>query len=186
MIFYRDDFVDEYTLEELHRLYNFIDLEDYWYDTGQGRVFHISKVFTEWKNKKYYSLLIDVLKEIKKEIETSFDIEAPVYADSYMFVKWIEGKQQYPHADSHHNTGRPNNTPWRKFSTVLYLNDEFDGGETYFPDHDLSIEPKKGRLALFSSGLDYKHGVNRVENGVRKNLIAFWGYDREMCRQYRI
>lgn len=181
-----DNFIDDGTLSEVIRVCNFIDQEDYWYKAGQASVFHISKILTEWDNKKYYSMMLGILKDIKQECMDVFDTEKNICPDSYMFAKWNPGTKQYPHSDSHLNNGEANDTPWRKFSTVLYLNENFDGGETYFPQHGITIEPKKGRLALFSSGLDYQHGVSEIKNGTRFNLISFWGYEMNRCREYRI
>ncbi len=39
----------------------------------------------------------------------------------------------------------------RCFTAVLYINDDFEGGETRFPRLDLGIKPKAGRLALWSN-----------------------------------
>ena len=188
MITYKDEFIDSSLLSELLRIYNFIDEEDYWFDTGPGRdvgVFHFNNFLRLCKSKDDYSILIKTLKKIKQELLVTAQINKAIYADSYMAAKWVVGDKQYPHSDSHRNNGHPNETWWRKYSTVLYLNDDCSGGNTYFPDHDLTIEPKKGRLALFDAGLEYKHGVSEVTSGVRKNLIAFWGYEKEVC-EYRI
>ncbi len=189
MIHYTDDFIDEDRLNQIMDIYSFIESEDLWYDTGINRdakVFHISQLMYKWKMKKEYSILIKLLREIRDEIKVQFNTQKPIYADSYMAAKWTVGNKQYPHSDSHLNIGIPNDTPWRKYSSVLYLNDECTGGHTYFPDHGITIEPKKGRLTLFDSGLEYKHGVSEVTEGVRKNLIAFWGFDKSVCKEYRI
>ena len=39
----------------------------------------------------------------------------------------------------------------RLFTSIIYLNDVADGGDTVFPSLDLRIAPRKGRLLLFSN-----------------------------------
>jgi hypothetical protein len=47
------------------------------------------------------------------------------------------------------------------FTSITYLNDSFDGGETYIPN-DMKIIPKTGRT-LFFDGQFYTHGVTEVK-----------------------
>jgi hypothetical protein len=186
MIYSIDNFINEKELQRVSDICKLIDKEDYWYNAGQSSVYYASRVLKELNNKKDYLFLIGILKNIKNKTLELFNPDKDICADSYMFAKWMEGSKQYPHSDSHANTGLPNDTYWRKFSTVLYLNEDFNGGETYFPQHGITIEPKKGRLALFNSGLSYKHGVSEIKDGTRFNLIAFWGHEMNKCREYRI
>lgn len=37
---------------------------------------------------------------------------------------------------------------------IFYLNDNFVGGETYFPKHDVTVVPKKGSFLYFEQGYD--------------------------------
>lgn len=39
----------------------------------------------------------------------------------------------------------------RKFTMLAYLNDDFDGGATYFPNLDFMMRPKKGRVVIFNN-----------------------------------
>ena len=54
---------------------------------------------------------------------------------------------------------------------ILYLNDNFSGGETVF-ENDTIIKPKKGRLLVFSNGI-FLHKVNLITEGTRY-VIAGW------------
>ena len=54
------------------------------------------------------------------------------------------------------------------------LNDNFQGGETYFPEHNFFIKPKTGRLAIFTSGSDHIHGVKKVLSGDRYTLATWF------------
>lgn len=63
----------------------------------------------------------------------------------------------------------------RHYSAVLYLNDNFEGGQFFFAHRNkseqIALEPKCGRLVAFNAG-DY-HGVKAVTKGQRC-AIAMW------------
>ncbi len=56
---------------------------------------------------------------------------------------------------------------------VLYLNDDYEGGELFFPDIGLEIKPKSGQLIAWPSGPFFEHGVKPVLRGDRYVVSAF-------------
>ncbi|KAI2655356.1 Prolyl 3-hydroxylase 3 [Labeo rohita] len=66
----------------------------------------------------------------------------------------------------------------RDLSAVLYLNDDFEGGEFFFADRDAKtvtarVKPKCGRMVGFTSGPVNPHGVTAVTAG-RRCALALW------------
>ena len=60
------------------------------------------------------------------------------------------------------------------FANVIYVNDDFTGGELHFPEIDITYVPKKGALIVFPSSDEYLHGVKPVGAGpTRYALPAF-------------
>lgn len=60
------------------------------------------------------------------------------------------------------------------FANVLYINDDFTGGELHFPEIDVTYRPEKGALIVFPSADEYLHGVLPVGPGpIRYALPAF-------------
>ena len=55
-------------------------------------------------------------------------------------------------------------------SILTYLNDEYEGGELYFPELDYAVRPKKGMIIMFPGNLHYVHGVAPITSGVRYTL----------------
>ena len=62
----------------------------------------------------------------------------------------------------------------RYMTFLMYLNDDFEGGETVFPNLGVSIKPKKGKALVFfntdENGIlirDSLHGGNPVESGTK-------------------
>jgi hypothetical protein len=62
-------------------------------------------------------------------------------------------------------------------SILVYLNDEYEGGELYFPDLDFGIRPKKGMMITFPGNLYYTHGVAPVTSGTRYTLSQWCYFD---------
>lgn len=55
-------------------------------------------------------------------------------------------------------------------SVLAYLNDDYEGGELYFPDHDVTIKPKRGSIITFPGNAHYIHGVKPITNGIRYTM----------------
>lgn len=62
----------------------------------------------------------------------------------------------------------------RDISMVIYLNDNFEGGEIVFPHQAISIKPRKGMMVAFPSTHHFLHGVNPVTNGVRYAIVNWF------------
>lgn len=88
--------------------------------------------------------------------------------------RWDAGEGQGLHADGENEDGTPNGTYIVDYGSVIYINDNYRGGEIYFPQHDLEIKPKEGTLIFFPSSTYYLHGVNSVIEGVRYTSPHFW------------
>lgn len=129
--------------------------------TSKSRFFEM----LSWTNPDF---IHDMNKKVWNEINkyaiswdfTFFGIESP------SVQKYAVGKEYKVHTD--HYPQSP-----RICSAVLYLNDNFSGGHTFFPYVNYSVEPKAGRLAIFPSNFIYAHAALPVEKGT-KYAVAYW------------
>jgi len=39
----------------------------------------------------------------------------------------------------------------RKYSALIYLNDDFEGGETYFPKINYTVKPEIGKMVIWEN-----------------------------------
>lgn len=53
---------------------------------------------------------------------------------------------------------------------LVYLNDDYEGGELYFPRYNYSIKPTAGTMITFPGSLYYIHGVKEITKGVRYTI----------------
>lgn len=120
------------------------------------------RFYNEHYNKSYAyidtrPLKIDVDENINSIIK-KFDIK--FYLDNLEIVQRKSGSVMEDHID----TGD-------SLSFILYLNDDYFGGETVLED-TVTIIPKTGRLLIFTNGT-IPHRVNVIKSGVRY-VIAGW------------
>lgn len=85
--------------------------------------------------------------------------------------RYSEGEYYKTHTDS--NKSYLN---CRAFSCVTFLNDDFEGGELYFPLKNKSFVPKTGSSILFAS--DELHGSKIIKSGTKYSLVQFIVYPK--------
>lgn len=105
-----------------------------------------------------------------------FDGELP------QFLVYEVGDYYIPHCDvpdkwyGENNQESENN---RDLSCILYLNDDFEGGDLFFPELSITIKPKKGMLVVFPSNYQYLHGVSPVTKGTRYAIVTWVAIKRD-------
>jgi len=119
-------------------------------------------------------LLISINKQIRDAIVTASKDYADIYKIDLGYLtpisiaKYSTGKQMGPHVDSYGDERSP------VLSVVLYLNDDYDGGDLYFPNQNISIKPSAGSLVAFPSIEPYYHQSNIVTRGIKYMSPGFW------------
>lgn len=88
--------------------------------------------------------------------------------------KWQPGSFAEPHADNTDENGNPSSWRQHKYVAILYLNDDYVGGELYFTQHNIEIAPKAGTLVIFNPNSENLHGVKMVTCGSRYTLLTSW------------
>lgn len=56
---------------------------------------------------------------------------------------------------------------------VVYINDDYEGGEIYYPKKGIAIKAKARSLVIHPSSEEYTHGVKEVKSGIRYTLTSF-------------
>nr|XP_012788640.1 unnamed protein product [Sorex araneus] len=139
-------------------------------------------------------LLLEASERARTVTQAYFSPERPLHLSFTHLVcrSAIEGEQaqrmdlSHPvHADNcvlDPDTGEcwrePPAYTYRDYSGLLYLNDDFRGGNLFFTEPDAvtvtaQVQPRCGRLVAFSSGGENPHGVWAVTRG-RRCALALW------------
>jgi hypothetical protein len=66
----------------------------------------------------------------------------------------------------------------RVLSSVMYLNDDYEGGEIEFANSNVKIKPEAGSIIFFPSNFLYVHEVLPITNGYRYSM-PHWFHNRK-------
>jgi hypothetical protein len=97
-----------------------------------------------------------------------------VYCRPPVLIKWIPGNLQSPHADKQLNDGTPNPFPTYDLNSVIYWNNNFEGGEIYYPQYDIELKIEPGMAVAHPGDIHYIHGVKEVLSGFRWTTPSFY------------
>ncbi|WP_269530766.1 2OG-Fe(II) oxygenase [Chitinimonas sp. BJYL2] len=91
--------------------------------------------------------------------------KSDIEPQEFCAIRYTQGGRYLPHRD---NGGSLDH---RAFSVVCYLNEDFVGGGTCFPDMGFQIEPRTGMAIAFPS--EYLHAALPVEAGCKQVLVSW-------------
>lgn len=121
-------------------------------------------------------VITKMFERLKVVVEDFYKVE--VIPTNATIVRWLPGQRQNPHADKElhegPDAGLPNDFPNYDLSSLFYLNDDYEGGELYFPLQDVKFKPKKGAAYFFPGDKNYIHGVTEIKSGIRYTCPFFW------------
>jgi predicted 2-oxoglutarate/Fe(II)-dependent dioxygenase YbiX len=118
-------------------------------------------------NNKFYEHMISAVSSYCD----IFAIEEEILdAENYQLLKYSGGQ----HYGAHYDGGTESK---RTVSPILYLNDNYEGGEIEFVNFGIKIKPKAGSLLVFPSNYAYRHIAHPVISGT-KYAIVTWLHDR--------
>ena len=86
--------------------------------------------------------------------------------------KYFSGQAMGPHLDSYGYSNRIT------FSTLIYLNDNYEGGEIEFPEQNIKIKPEEGSVLIFPTYHPFIHKSYEVKNGYKYFVLAEFGVEK--------
>jgi len=114
----------------------------------------------------------DLLPVLKKAYRNMRSAAPEGYeASSCRIVVWQTGSHADLHTDDIYLA--------REYSSILYLNDDFFGGFTDFPEQKTAVQPKIGTAIFFRGDSEHPHRVTEVASGTRYTITGFWTNDPE-------
>jgi hypothetical protein len=95
-----------------------------------------------------------------------------LYHEEYQMLKYSFGQEYKAHADGTTDIGR-------SISAIVYLNNNYEGGEIEFVNFGIKIKPEPGMLILFPSTYPYSHIAHPVTEGTKYAMVT-WIKDRQL------
>lgn len=102
----------------------------------------------------------DYLNKLSQDVIKVWNLDVELTTKTASLGVWNKGSRCIGHAD--------NVVPWSKMlthSSVVYLNDEYEGGKISFPEYGEEYRPKLGDLIIFEAKI--LHEVTEITGGKR-------------------
>ena len=134
------------------KIYNFLsqsECEEYLQNAPHLSIYSFSKVRAKHFRDE------DLLNRVK----SALNIDYKLYQNFYQ--TW--GVKSQTELHNHENPDT--------LTSIIYLNDDFDGGE-FFTETE-TIKPEPGLLIFFDSK-NVWHGVKEIKRNVRKTILTYW------------
>lgn len=183
--------------EQLYVFRNFVDVEEiaFWNNVMDQESFWVGAAHhpgaIDYHREAMPPELVDVEADLVQRICQKAE---SVYGDDLTtetlpsFRRYLTGGKldpHYDHCDSLWLTEEfefgfrdYDGTYWPKglneFSTSLYWNGDFEGGEICFHNPTISIKPEPGMLLMFPCTEQYTHEVKLITQGERRTTSHFW------------
>jgi predicted 2-oxoglutarate/Fe(II)-dependent dioxygenase YbiX len=97
-------------------------------------------------------------------------------------LRYVKGSHFKPHSDSDiidFESKRWKKAQDRDYSLLIYLDQDFEGGELIFPNFDFTLHPEAGMLVCFPADFRYLHGAMPVISGVRHAIVSWCAIQRK-------
>lgn len=127
------------------------------------------EITQNWEDKNLKISSYEIARNVSQRLATLVEKtgENMVLADLQTFQRMQEGVELKAHTDQHTD-------PSIRYATIVYLNEDYLGGEIFFTNKDLELRPKPGSLLIFPGNDEFNHGVKHVQEGpIRYVLVGF-------------
>jgi hypothetical protein len=123
--------------------------------------------FQEIKN--VYEETETIIKNCLADYEKRYNFKME-YMEAINFVRYEVGQHFQVHSDDGFSYSCT-------VSSVGYFNDDYEGGEIWFPQQDITFKPQKGDVILFPSNYMYSHASLPVIDGIKYSAVTMFDYN---------
>lgn len=118
-------------------------------------------------NNKFFELTYSAVNGYTESLGIA---ESVYFVEEFNLLKYQTGQEYKAHYDGGTGTHRA-------ISPILYLNDDYTGGEIEFVNFGIKIKPTPGTLMLFPANYAYRHIAHPVKTGT-KYAVVTWLHDQ--------
>jgi hypothetical protein len=108
-------------------------------------------------------LMLETRERTLQRVTGFFRLKAPIRQGPLQLVRRDVGAFMQPEAGNALHTGRDGSGG--SLLGILYLNDDYEGGELYFTARNSLIKPQTGLFVAMSAGFHHEHAVLRILHG---------------------
>ncbi len=122
------------------------------------------------KNNVYYGDIKTCFEYVCHRYSEEFPLFSVQHMTDFRINRYPVGGFMSSHVDNiHHSHGQQYGYP--QVSALLYLNDDYEGGEFYVAGK--MFEPEQGSAIIFPSNFMFPHGAKTVMKGTRWSIISW-------------
>lgn len=182
-----ENYISEHTANLLVKVFDeyLVDSPDYQIKGGpslspnDGYRFKCGNPIVKYNNVSDHDIACDILTMICTSMENTLSnfINKNMDIKTMFYGAMFKGAKNSLHVDNYfeinnENTLRENSKD--DWSGLLYLNNDYEGGELEFTGENLIIKPKIGTFIFFQGNHNLPHKVNEVLNGKRNAIVSFF------------
>lgn len=172
-IYVCEDFLSDSELVPLDREIEYANLEGLW-ASPNGNTTDVET----WDGRTYVPLNHSVMNQIHEKVIDFYDknirsVEGMDLLSIFTGLGPINRTKVGEFLPAHDDLGPPELNAPVEYGVVIYLNDNFSGGELYYRSKGIEIAPKRGMLVIHPATKEYTHGVREVTEGIRYGLTMF-------------
>ena len=109
-------------------------------------------------------LMLETRDRVLKGVTGFFRLKAPIRQGPLQMVRRDVGAFMHPEAGNALRAGERDESGGGLLG-ILYLNDDYEGGELYFTARNSLIKPQAGLFVAMSAGFHHEHAVLRIQHG---------------------
>jgi hypothetical protein len=157
-------------------------LENSWwssYTNGGGGETVIGRHTNIGQESPLYNLILNAFSKCINEYISENNIDISINnmgTGNWGIREYQPGTYMTPHADIYGFVKEKGNHSVPILTALLYLNEDYEGGQLSFPDENFEIKPSQASLVVFPSKI--VHGVNLIESGNRY-LTTTYVYEKD-------
>jgi hypothetical protein len=124
-----------------------------------------------WKNRLFDHGQNDIASDLKIRVEAIFASMLNPNAMPYKIIlRQFPGGRMVPHADDDFEPST-RLTKKRISAAIVYINDNYDGGDLHFINKKIKIKPPAKSLMLFETGDENLHEVEKIKGDIARYCL---------------
>jgi len=118
------------------------------------------------RDKEVDAMIFGLISKAFSRYKSDFKWFNPTSDEGYVLLKYENSGRYNFHTDQHQDYNR-------QVTTIINLNDDYEGGELAIIDDSYKIDMKKGDVIVFPSNFQYPHAIKPIVSGTRYSMITW-------------
>jgi hypothetical protein len=157
-----------FIMESLSKIENWNDFEyGHMFNSHGYKVIYQKRI--KEQNEELYKLTVNIEHKLRETLINQWADMRPKQGEFYYAVR------QPNHVGAPHRDADPVRLPGTeviRYACVLYLNEDFEGGNLIYPEHGVEVPPRIGQLVIHDA--TYLHQILPWTGSARWTGLAFW------------